>query len=339
MNLKRFLAWLLAFVLCFTLVACKQSDDSEQAPTTQPTAQTQPSEEPTQTADPSQVGTATPLLYRVTDADGNTVWLFGSIHIGREDYYPLPQYIHNAFESADALAVEVDIIAFEKSLTQQLNAMKPLVYTDGTTIKDHIPQELYQQSVDILKAYNAYSSAMDMYCPSLWFSLIDTLMLVEMGGNVDLGIDRHLIQLASAQEKEILEVESAEFQYQMLADFDDDVQIMLLQTVVDSYEDKDAAAADLLEMMDLWASGDEEAFNLYLNESDDTLTEEEIPLYERYNQAMLIDRNLNMAAYAQEALSSGKEVFICVGAAHIVGEGALVDLLTQRGYTVECITA
>jgi uncharacterized protein YbaP (TraB family) len=45
-----------------------------------------------------------------------------------------------------------------------------------------------------------------------------------------------------------------------------------------------------------------------------------------------------MADYAEEALKSGKEIFICVGAAHVVGEGAVADLLAQRGYTVELVT-
>jgi len=91
-------------------------------------------------------------------------------------------------------------------------------------------------------------------------------------------------------------------------------------------------------MMDLWASGDESAFIAYLNTSDDTMTDKEKQIYEKYNQAMLVDRNLAMANYAENALLSGKEVFICVGAAHIVGSGAVAELLAQRGYTVECIT-
>jgi uncharacterized protein YbaP (TraB family) len=44
-----------------------------------------------------------------------------------------------------------------------------------------------------------------------------------------------------------------------------------------------------------------------------------------------------MADYAEEAVESGKEVFICVGAAHVVGEGAMADLLEERGYKVELV--
>ena len=91
-------------------------------------------------------------------------------------------------------------------------------------------------------------------------------------------------------------------------------------------------------MMDLWASGDESAFAAYLNASDDTMTEEEAEIYAKYHQAMITDRNRTMTSFAENALASGKEVFICVGAAHVVGEGAMAELLSQRGYKVERVT-
>jgi len=98
------------------------------------------------------------------------------------------------------------------------------------------------------------------------------------------------------------------------------------------------AKEDLNQLMDLWASGDEQAFAAYLASEDDDLTAEELPLYEEHNDAMIVRRNQSMTDYAENALKSGKEVFICVGAAHVVGNGAMAQLLAQRGYTVELIT-
>lgn len=333
MQMKRFLAWLLVLAMCFMLAACNPDTNSKAKPEKDATESTSQKEADTSKNDASQ-----PLLYRVTDKSGNVLWLFGSIHVGREDYYPLPDYVLNAFHQSDSLAVELDIVAFEKDMSAQMSAILPLVYQDGTTISDHIPKELYDKCVDILKEYNSYLSGLDIYCPAFWSSMIDSLMVAELGGDVDLGIDRHLLDLANKANKEILEIESAKFQYQMMADFDDDVQIALLESSVESYEDKKKAKEDLKDMMDLWASGDEKAFAEYLAADDEDMTEEEKQSYAKYEKAMLTDRNLSMAQYARQALASGKEVFICVGAAHIVGEGAVVDLLEEQGYIVECIT-
>ncbi len=331
MKLKRLLALLLVLIMCFVMVSCKKDTNKKNT-------NHEDSSSSNQNNSATQSSNSTPLLYRVTDDDGNIAWLFGSIHIGREDFYPLPDYVVDAFEGADSLAVELDIVALEKDTSLQFKALAPLLYNDGTTIKDHISQELYEKAVKILKEYNYYSSVMDMYCASFWSSTIESLLYAEFGGDAELGIDRHMIDMAYESEKEITEIESAEFQYQMMADFDEDVQRMLLESAVQSYEKKSLTSASLKIMMNLWATGNEKAFAKLLNPSDAKMTAEEKQIYNRYQKAMITDRNLTMTDFAEDALSSGDEVFICVGAAHIVGDGAMADLLEERGYTVECIT-
>ena len=146
---------------------------------------------------------AAPLLYKVTDDQGNSVWLFGSIHVGRDSYYPLPDYVLNAFDSADMLAVEFDIIAFEKNMQQQVEAMTYMVYRDGTTIKDHIPKDLYDRAVAVLKENDTYLSVLDSYCAAMWGSLIESLAAEKLGAKTELGIDRHLLERAKDAGKEI----------------------------------------------------------------------------------------------------------------------------------------
>lgn len=347
MKTKRLLCWLLVLALCFALAACQKTDvptpESTKSTAAESTEQTEEKQTPTQDLPESteektplsDAEPATPLLYRVTDANGHTVWLFGSIHVGWERYYPLPDYVLEAFDSAASLAVEVDIIAFEKDLKLQVQALTPLLYADGTTIEDHISQELYASAVETLKGLNTYMKALDMYCPALWSSTIDSLLMEQLGADISLGVDRHLLERARAAGKEILEVENALSQYQMLAGFSDELQALLLEASIELYNDPEAAREDLTEMMELWASGDEQAFAAYLAGSDEEMPPETALLYEEYDQAMLADRNLFMADYAEAALLSGKEVFICVGAAHVIGDGTMTQLLSERGYTVE----
>ena len=44
-----------------------------------------------------------------------------------------------------------------------------------------------------------------------------------------------------------------------------------------------------------------------------------------------------MVEYVKKAMVDEKEVFVCVGIAHIVGDTAMVDQLRQQGYTVEIV--
>lgn len=329
MKMKRLLAWLMILVICFTLVACRRvtSDNSSVN-----------SLDKTSSTTETKAEGSTPLLYRVTDNNGRVVWLFGSIHIGREDYYPLPDYVLEAFDDADSLAVELDINAFEKDKKLQTQALSQMVYTDGSRIDDHIPEELYNKAVSVMEELDIYMSIFDRYCPAFWSSMIESVQYEKMGLHINLGIDHHLLDRAYENQKEILEVESAELQYQMMAGFSDELQALLLEETVDMYENPETTKSELDELMDIWAAGDEKEFSQYLAGEDQDMTAEEKQLYEEYIKAMFVDRNLLMADYAETSLKSGKEVFICVGAVHIVGEGAVAELLKQRGYKVECIT-
>jgi uncharacterized protein YbaP (TraB family) len=173
--------------------------------------------------------------------------------------------------------------------------------------------------------------------PSFWWSAIETLSYEKIDAKAELGVDRHLLELAKEQKKEIREVESADFQYAMMGGFSEELQIMLLESAIAGYDDLEALKADGEVMMQLWAEGDEQAFGAYLTEEMEFTSEEEARLYEEYNTKLLVDRNKTMAEYAIDALESGDEVFICVGAAHIVGPGAVADILQNAGYTVEIV--
>ena len=346
MKLKKWLSLFLVLCMLFSFAACGSeeyyTEDEETKETTEATttATTEPQQtEPTETTTPEETDQASsaPLLYKVTDSQGNVAWLFGSIHVGAEYYYPLPNYVTAAYYGADALAVEFDIIAYESDLQTQMSDMMQLMYTDGTTISSHLPAELYNEAVQILTENNMYSAMMDVYCISMWATLIDNITYEKLGVRTDLGIDRHLLEQAYTDNKTILNVESSTFQYGMMAEFSEELQTILLETAIAGYKDQAGVSTDLEEMLALWASGDEAAFTAYLCEEEAFSSPEEEALYEEYNNAMLISRNLNMASFVEDVLKTGQEVFVCVGAAHVVGPGAMVELLRQRGYTVELV--
>ena len=362
--MKRLFAILLSLCLLLSLCACGQNEvahnpaenttnttTSQTAPTTSKPAESTPPEDDAEDTTPPEdnvedttasedepgdpTDSITPILYKVTDADGNTAWLFGSIHVGEESFYPLPDYVTSAYENSDALAVEFDIVSFEEDVEAQTSALMQFLYTDGTTILDHIPEELYTKAVAILEEYGYYFSEMDYFCPALWSDLVDSALYENLDADSELGLDVYFLNNAHETGKEIQNVESAEFQYGMMAGFSEELQIILLESALHSYEHQDEGAQSLAELMEIWASGDEEALVNMLIEEPELTSDEEVVLYAEYNDAMMTQRNLAMADFAEDALASGKEVFICVGAAHVVGPGALVDLLTQRGYTVE----
>lgn len=349
MKLRKLLCLFMALSLVFCLFGCsrlfekgiKATEPEALVDATRENSATEApleTEAPQETEPPKTESSVRPLLYKVTDDKGNTLWLFGSIHVGYDSFYPLPQYVYDAFDQSDAAAFEIDMRAFEKDMNAQIEALSQLVYLDGTTIKDHIDPELYTKAVEILTEYDYYNRAYDAYCPAMWESLFSQIMVEESQLDSNLGVDYHLLDRAYENGKQIQEVESALFQYGMMADFSPQLQEFLLESSVAYFDDLDTATAELEELVHLWCSGDEKAFADYLAAEDDDIEDPtERALYEEYNKAMVVDRNLSMTDFAEDALASGEEVFICVGAAHIVGDGAMAQLLAERGYTVTLV--
>lgn len=255
MKMKKWIALLLTLCMIFVMTACTEpNEDSVQSDTAE---QTQTETTVPETSIPETTETTTiesavsPLLYKVTDAQGNAAWLFGSIHVGEEYFYPLPDYVISAYENADALAVEFDIVAFEKDITAATKIARMMIYTDGTTIRDHIPEELYTDAIAILKENNLYAAYMDYLYPTMLADMIDSILYDEIGANHDLGIDKHLLDRAHAEDKTILDIESAELQIGMMVGYSEPLQSLLLEGSIASYGEPDETKEALNEMLTL----------------------------------------------------------------------------------------
>ncbi len=351
--MKRYISFALCICVCLLLCACNgQNDSTEQQNidsvtiatdivttiTTDPSADTsiENSVKDEVTDAPSSSG-STPLFYKATNEAGNTIWLFGSIHVASEDMYPLPDDIISAYENADILAVECDVLAMNSDFSAAVDLYSSMVYTDGTKITDHISEDLYERAVAVFTDTGLYTPVFDSMCPTIWSSTLETVAVEKIGYKAENGLDMYFLNRAYEEEKTIDEIESVDFQMNLLVSFSDEIQEIMLEQTVASLEDTEAYKAQIDELVDIWSSGDEEAFEAYLQTEDDMLTEEEQVLYEEYNQAMIVERNKYMTDYAESCLALGDEAFICVGAAHIVGEGGMVDLLEERGYIVEIV--
>ena len=300
------------------------------------------SEEPPVPAEPEEK--ATPLFYHVTGENGQEMWLLGTIHIGDARTSYLPQAIYDAFDAADALAVEYNSEAFDRKMEEDEEFANQVTdnyfYSDGTQTKDHVEdEELFGYAEMYMKATGNYGVNVPLLKVNAWANSIENFFVRQ---TYDLsstqGVDNQLIWRAQQQEKEILDVESGLFQTQMLMGFSDGLQEQLLYEAV--YSDPYEYADSIRELFEMWCSGNEAELIEYLTEEPDYTdwTDEEIRLMEEYNNAMGTDRNDDMHDVAVGYLESGDVVFYAVGLAHLLETDGLVNTLRDAGYTVELVT-
>ncbi len=288
---------------------------------------------------------ATPVFYEVSDEEGHKMYLFGTIHIGDDRTGFLPQIILDAFDSADALAVEFDDEDFNEQLEQDEELLSRVresyFYTDGSTISGHIDSETYKDALQMLKATGQYNPNSESMRPVIWAMAIENAYTSD-GGRLcsSKGVDHRLMRLAQEKEKPILNVESGEFQISMFADYSDELQELLLQETV--YTPRYTYIAETEALYESWCRGDEAELIERLAAMDEEdraeIDEDELALYDEYHSKMELDRNANMVEVAKGYLSGDQTVFFAVGLAHLLGEGGLVQALRDAGFTVTLIS-
>ena len=283
---------------------------------------------------------ATPLFYHITGAEGQEMYLMGTIHVGDNKTAYLPDEVYDALETSDALAVETDIIAFEEEIEANPEFASQIAMTylnsEGNTVKEQLDETVYDKAVKLLKASGNYSANMEYMIPYFWSSSIEDFYMSLSNLQSEKGLDMRLLKLAKEQNKEIREVESTQSNIEMLVGFSDELQVMLLEETIGYTVEE--YFAEIQNLYDLWCTGDEAALREKLNETPQDLTDDEAALYDEYLDAMIIQRNEDMRDVAVSYLESGDTVLFAVGLAHLLQENGLVDSLREAGYTVEPIT-
>ncbi len=335
--MKKLLSFLLVLLLVFSLVAC--SSETEKTASSQPDSfVTSSTSSDDIVRDPKTDG-ATPLLYKISDKNGNYCYLFGSVHVGEDWMYPLPDYVLEAFNESTALALEVDVTKYEKDTEHATNSLLAYVYRDGTTIRDHISEELYNEAVAIMKdtVFASMLPTLEYIMPAFWEQIITQTYYESLGFDFQKGVDRHLVKLAKEANKPIYDVEDALEHATFQAKFSEELQELILKDAVESYKaDSEELLTAVEELITAWALGEPDLLIPLLKESKFENAEEE-RLYEEYNEAVLTVRDRIMADYIMDVIKRGEKVFVTVGAAHIVGDESVSGMLKNAGYTVEIV--
>ena len=307
--------------------------------TAAPTVQDPTAPEPTASAAPdlpTEDADIHPMLFHVTGPEGQEGYLFGTIHVGDRRIDTVLNKLTPMLDGCDALAVEFDVVAYEGDFAAQIKAVQMYMLTDGTKVSDHMPAETYQKAAALLGEAGLYPSMMQSYNLAMWSQLVEQAALITRTDyDLEIGMDRSLIKHCYDKQIEVRDVESADFQMNLLASFSDELNLLMIESTLDSL---DTYSESIDALYGAWLSGDYERIVAVLNEESgetDELTEEQTALLEDYYDKMLTQRNLGMRDKAVQWLEAGDRVFFAVGAAHLVDEGGLIALLREAGYTVE----
>ena len=275
--MKKFLPLLLALSLLISAFSgCSRVEfdlpsekTRESAPeTAAPLFSTEETEEETVTVEEG----VSPLFWRVTAPNGNELYLFGTIHIGDDRTRQVLQLVRPYLKKCEALSVEVNVVEEENDEAALMQIVRMYLLTDGTTIKDHLPEDVYRDAVALCKEYGIDPAqyGYDRFCPAMWDQIVQQFVAeLESDLDFDGGVDRGLVEWAQRYGIPVLEAEDPAAHYGFELKYPDWYFARDIRETLDS---RDTYGEDLLKLYEAYLSGDQDAFS---EEVNGELTEED----------------------------------------------------------------
>ncbi|MFO7952126.1 MAG: TraB/GumN family protein [Bacillota bacterium] len=271
------------------------------------------------------------IFYRVDGGD-NDLYLFGSLHFGVEEMYPLHDAVYDAFAEADVLGMELDMQEISDQELNQVLAEKGML-ADDTELTDIVPPDVYDDFMAIVDGPGLDEDLLMQYKPWLAAFELSILAILEAGYNPELGVEEYLMEMAEEEELETLGLETVAMQFAPFDKLSEESQVAYLEETIEEYE---RAEEELSESYESWIEGDVEAF---AEDRRELIEEAETESLREFQVAFTDERDQQMTDRIEELLhdQAGHTYFITVGSMHLAGENSIVDLLEDRGYNLENI--
>lgn len=244
-------------------------------------------------------------------------YLLGTIHIQDARVFAFGDEVWDAFNKSEAFAMEL-----------LLDEIDPDVMRDGMFMTDNsldnlLSEEDYKMLDSIVRA--KIGQGLMLFNKMKPFFLSSQLMQLDLAKDFKDPLDLHLLNLAREQDKIILGIEDFSDQITAIDAISLEEQIqMLIDGLTDTVE---TPGTQIEVLIDAYITGDLE--KMYKLTTDTTLPA-------AFHQAFLVDRNIKMARRIHRFMRR-HSTFSAIGAAHLPGEKGVIQLLRDRGYTVEPI--
>ncbi len=263
-----------------------------------------------------------PFLWELTRGD-KTVTMFGSLHVGKPDFYPIPESVITRFESSTVLAVEADITL---PATQQ--ACVKLAATDEK-LEDML-------SADDFAALNGYVRASNIPDATinkrkLWMVNLALVgaELNQLGVDFSRGLDVVFLREAKAAKKRVIEVEGGALQCGALAAATPaETTAALSRFLAAVRQNRMEKRLDL--MLVAYRAGDGPSLNKVVVEEFGESKEGMLA-----KQRIFDNRHPPMAERIDSYFKSPEKHFVVIGVGHMFGENNLLEALGKRGITVK----
>jgi hypothetical protein len=253
----------------------------------------------------------------------NTVYVLGSIHFFKKEIYPLNQKIENAFGQSEILVIEANVENIRNMDVQKL--LELAFYPENDTLEKHVSPEIYELVKKETSGLGIPVELMNKQRPWFLAMTLGALESLKLGFDPNYGIDKYFLSKAEGK-KRILELESIDYQLNLLSSFSDkDQELLLLYTL----RNLRLLERELEQLSRAWTSGDTKSMASIL-----TRSVSEDNRFASIFEKIIYERNRKMASKIEDFLRTSETYFVVVGAGHLVGDRGIIEILKGKGYLV-----
>jgi uncharacterized protein YbaP (TraB family) len=259
------------------------------------------------------------LLYRIS---GNGItkpsYLFGTIHISCEA--KINTELKNALDATTQMYLELDMD--DPELQTKMAAKVHM--KDGATISSFLSAEDYQLLDSYLKEkLNVSAKAFNTYKP-FFLSSFFLSSLLECAPQ---SFESELVKISAMQKEPVFGLETVEEQMDIFDQIPYQLQAEeLIKSIrADFKSDKE----ELNALLKAYTLKDLNEMQVLFKKSDNKIMSD-------YEDLLLVKRNKNWIGLI-ERISKEQPTFFGVGAAHLIGDEGVVNLLRRNGYLVEAL--
>jgi len=275
----------------------------------------------------SAFGASTPLFWKA-EKEGKTIYLMGTIHIGSDDLYPLPDVVYDAMEESQTLFVEVDLRGLDKAALGE--TISSLSFMPDASLFDLLDSDTWFALDKVLDKYQLQLIQLDHLQPWYFVYLLSGLPAARGDYDPELGVDLYLMDLADREDVSVVSLETLDFQLKMFSDWSLEDQIELLEG---SLTEDDVSMDSLTALHDAWKDGDEAAII-----SQEEASEGASEIMDAFWTKLIDERNHSMLESILKEMKTLDTAFVAVGAMHMVGDHGLAALLREDGFTVALLS-
>jgi uncharacterized protein len=245
-------------------------------------------------------------------------YLYGTMHIVCEGDANLSEGLKTAIEKSKQVIFEIDM----DNMEEMMGMLKYARMTNGLKISDLVSPEEYARLETYFKNNKSILpfGMMARFKPYFITAIIaEGIMSCEKKSSVE----QMIMTEAKKTDKEVLGLETLEFQASIFDSIPYEKQARDLVSYVDSI---DKYKASTLEMVELYKKQDINSMDSIMIKSD--------PGMEQYMGILLYDRNKRWSIQIPD-YARGKATLFAVGAGHLGGEKGVINLLKEMGYTLK----